>query len=349
LDRELVARAQRGDEAAFAKLIDRFGDRLYAVARRVLRSAGRSDDAVWQAPIDIWRILPTVRDPDRLISFRNVSRGRTATRNATPRGCESASVAADGSQSGTMRPIDRPRGMRKPRRPLEIAPNVFEIVLGRVRVHLIAEETLTLIDCGLPGSSTSIHDAIAAIGRTPSELRRIVCTHAHFDHAGGAAEIAAGGDVEVLMHAADLASVRTTLADVARRPGRRLFVALTPQLDRATPLADNDVVPTLGGLRVVHVPGHTPGSICLHAPATGLLFVGDALQARLGKVGFASRLYSDDWHAACRAVKRLAALDVNAIVFGHYPVQRDDPNGLLRRLAAEAEMLDRPAYEEGTR
>ena len=99
----------------------------------------------------------------------------------------------------------------------------------------------------------------------------------------------------------------------------------------------------------MHVPGHTPGSICLYAPALGLLFVGDALQARLGKVGFASRLYSDDWAAACRAVKRLAALDVGAIVFGHYPVRRDDPNGLLGRLADEAEMLDRRAYGEGMR
>jgi glyoxylase-like metal-dependent hydrolase (beta-lactamase superfamily II) len=99
----------------------------------------------------------------------------------------------------------------------------------------------------------------------------------------------------------------------------------------------------------VHVPGHTAGSICLYAPANRLLFVGDALQARLGKVGFASRLYSDDWQAACRAVTRLAALDVAAIVFAHYPVWRDDPNLLLRRLADEANLLDRRAYGEGTR
>jgi RNA polymerase sigma-70 factor, ECF subfamily len=69
LDRELVARAQRGDEAAFAELVDRFGDRLYAVAHHILRDSGRADDAVQQAMIDIWRKLPTLRDPDRFAAW----------------------------------------------------------------------------------------------------------------------------------------------------------------------------------------------------------------------------------------------------------------------------------------
>jgi glyoxylase-like metal-dependent hydrolase (beta-lactamase superfamily II) len=223
--------------------------------------------------------------------------------------------------------------------PLEIAPNVFEIRLQRVRAYLIAEETLTLIDAGLRGSSTAIDRAIAAIGRSPSELRRVICTHGHFDHAGGAAEIAARDGVEVLIHGDDLANLPTTLANVVRQPSRRLFVALTPPVPQAKELRDGDVLPVLGGLRVVHVPGHTPGSICLYAPGPRLLFVGDALQARLGRVGFASRLYSDDWLGARASVKRLAELDVETIVFSHYPPWQDNANGLLRRLAIDAEAI----------
>jgi glyoxylase-like metal-dependent hydrolase (beta-lactamase superfamily II) len=233
-------------------------------------------------------------------------------------------------------------------RPREIAPNVFEIQLRRVRVHLVAEQTLTLIDAGLPGSSGAIDRGIAAIGRSPAELRRVICTHGHFDHAGGAAELAARDGVEVLMHAADLANVPTTLADVARRPGRRLFVALTPPLERASALGDGDVLPVLGGLRVVHVPGHTPGSICLYGPDRRLLFVGDALQARLGRVGFASRLYSDDWNAARASVKRMAGLDVQTIVFSHFPPHQNDPNAVLRQLASDAEGRNDLTREKGT-
>jgi glyoxylase-like metal-dependent hydrolase (beta-lactamase superfamily II) len=232
--------------------------------------------------------------------------------------------------------------------PTEIAPNVFEILLRRVRVHLIAGQSLTLIDAGLPGSSGAIDRAIRAIGREPSEIRRVICTHGHVDHAGGAAELAARDGVDVLMHSADLAILPTTLVDVARRPGRRLFVALTPRLDGATPLDDGFELPILGGLRVVHVPGHTPGSICLYAPEPGLLFVGDALQARQGRVGFASRLYSDDWNMARASVQRMARLDVDTIVFSHYPPRTDDVSGTLRRLAAEAEVAE-AGVREGTR
>ena len=232
----------------------------------------------------------------------------------------------------------------------EIAPDVFEVRLRRVRVHLVAEDVLTLIDAGLPGSSDAIDRAIVTLGRSPSELRRIICTHAHFDHAGGAAELAARGGVDVFMHESDLAAVATTLGDVARNPGRRLFVALTPPFENAAALHDGDELPVLGGLRVVHVPGHTPGSICLYAPGHRLLFVGDALQARLGRVGFASRLYSDDWQAARRSVKRMADLDVETIVFSHF-LPRSDAQRVLRRLTDEATVTATATegYEENPR
>ncbi len=65
LDRELVERAQRGDEAAFEALAARIGDRLYATAHHILRDTDQADDAAQQAMIDIWRELPRLKDPDR--------------------------------------------------------------------------------------------------------------------------------------------------------------------------------------------------------------------------------------------------------------------------------------------
>jgi len=65
MDTELVTRAQRGDEEAFASLALAAGDRLHAVAHRILRDADLAEDATQQALLAIWRDLPQLRDPAR--------------------------------------------------------------------------------------------------------------------------------------------------------------------------------------------------------------------------------------------------------------------------------------------
>ncbi len=65
MDTELIGRAQRGDEEAFASLAVAAGDRLHAVAHRILRDTGLAEDATQQALLSIWRDLPQLRDPAR--------------------------------------------------------------------------------------------------------------------------------------------------------------------------------------------------------------------------------------------------------------------------------------------
>ena len=65
LDRDLVEQAQRGDREAFAILARSNGDRLMAIAQRILRDVGRAEDAVQQTLEIAWRELPSLRDPDR--------------------------------------------------------------------------------------------------------------------------------------------------------------------------------------------------------------------------------------------------------------------------------------------
>jgi RNA polymerase sigma-70 factor (ECF subfamily) len=65
VDTELVLRAQRGDQQAFASLAVAAGDRLHAVAHRILRDIDLAEDATQQALLAIWRDLPTLRDPAR--------------------------------------------------------------------------------------------------------------------------------------------------------------------------------------------------------------------------------------------------------------------------------------------
>jgi RNA polymerase sigma-70 factor (ECF subfamily) len=66
VDADLIGRAQRGDEEAFASLAVALGGRLHRVAHRILRDTSLAEDATQQALLAIWRELPQLRDPDRL-------------------------------------------------------------------------------------------------------------------------------------------------------------------------------------------------------------------------------------------------------------------------------------------
>ncbi len=65
MKRDLVEAARRGDHEAFEVLATSAGDRLYAVARLIRRSAELAEDAVQEALVRAWQQLPSLRDPDR--------------------------------------------------------------------------------------------------------------------------------------------------------------------------------------------------------------------------------------------------------------------------------------------
>ena len=114
-------------------------------------------------------------------------------------------------------------------------------------------------------------------------------THFHEDHVGGAGELAALTGAEVLAHQLDAPVVRgevpgppPVFEDWERPlhaeapggcPGRHSRPA------KVTELSDGDLLAFGGGRPVVHVPGHTHGSIALHLPQHGVLFTGDAVAA----------------------------------------------------------------------
>ncbi len=222
---------------------------------------------------------------------------------------------------------------------MEILPGVHAVRFRGARGHVLLDDELTLIDTGLPGSAPQLETFLRRHGRSISDLRRIVCTHGHPDHAGAAREmVALASEAETLIHPLDLVRLEITLRDAIRRPSLgSLFAAMTPFPERARPFEDGEIIPVLGGLQVIHTPGHTPGSVCLFLRERGALFVGDALEHRRpNRVTYASRLYSDDYASARRSVARMAALDVQTIVFAHWPPVREGAGEILRDLAHRA-------------
>jgi glyoxylase-like metal-dependent hydrolase (beta-lactamase superfamily II) len=226
---------------------------------------------------------------------------------------------------------------------MEIAPAVHQVRLLGADAFLFVEERLSLVDAGMMGSRRMLERYLRRIGRSLEELDRIICTHGHPDHIGGIRELVRDrDDVTILIHPADLAGLNLPLREALARTdegsvrrGRVLqYLTRTPQ--DCTPIGDGELLPVLGGVRVIHTPGHTPGSICLYSERLRLLFTGDVLQVIRGRLTYASSFFSHD-HAEARAsVGRLAALDVDTIALSHYAPWTDDPNGALRALAEAA-------------
>jgi glyoxylase-like metal-dependent hydrolase (beta-lactamase superfamily II) len=217
---------------------------------------------------------------------------------------------------------------------LEIVPRVHALRVIGAKAHLIVEDEITLIDAGHRGSGRLVMRYLTRIGRTPRDITRIVCTHGHPDHIGGVAEIAAASGAAIHIHPSDAARLRIGLRDVLANPVPGQVIAfLTRPLADPKPLLHGDVLPALGGLHVVHTPGHTPGSVCLYAPALRLLFTGDALQLSQGRLARPHHVFSDDLDEARRSVARLAELDVDTICFAHYPPMRGGAREALRGLA----------------
>jgi glyoxylase-like metal-dependent hydrolase (beta-lactamase superfamily II) len=98
----------------------------------------------------------------------------------------------------------------------------------------------------------------------------------------------------------------------------------------AFPLKDGD---TIGGLTVMAVPGHTPGSITLQDKARRALFVGDTLRFEGGKVTAAPRQYTWDADKEKDSIRKIAALDFDVMLPGHGEVLVGNAAGRVREFS----------------
>lgn len=172
-----------------------------------------------------------------------------------------------------------------------------------------------VIDPG--GDFPQIEAALARHGLT--SVKAILHTHTHIDHVGATAAVQRQHGAPARIHEGDellysILPVQAQLLGMRQAPDRAELEA---------PLRDEEVI-TLGDvdLRVLHTPGHTPGSCCFEARRRGegdeaaLLFAGDTLF--LGSVG-RTDLWGGDHAALVRSIKKklFALPDPTRVVCGH--------------------------------
>ncbi|WP_267382872.1 MULTISPECIES: MBL fold metallo-hydrolase [unclassified Sphingomonas] len=188
-------------------------------------------------------------------------------------------------------------------------------------------DDLVLFDAGFADKEQVLFDAIAKLGRKPSDLRHLVFTHGHPDHIGSAAAIVAATGATTWMHAADKPLAENGGPFRPMPPSKGILNAAMywwfwDQNERTAPFTidhtvkEGDVLPIAGGLPVIGTPGHCAGQVAFLWKGTRLLIAGDVF---MNVFGLADPLGFEDAEEGRRSQRKVAGLDFEAIVFGHGP------------------------------
>lgn len=161
-----------------------------------------------------------------------------------------------------------------------------------------------------PGGDVA--DILDAVREADADIVYVIDTHAHFDHTVANAEVLAATGAKLVLH-------RDEVPILAQGGGASTFGipgVSSPPADLL--VKDGDVI-TVGNVRfrVIHTPGHTPGSISLYVEDEGVLFSGDLLfNQGVGRTD----LPGGDYDAIMRSLQRVLSLPEETVVYpGHGP------------------------------
>jgi glyoxylase-like metal-dependent hydrolase (beta-lactamase superfamily II) len=188
---------------------------------------------------------------------------------------------------------------------------------------------VTVVDAGLKykAARTRLVAGLRAIGAGPQDVRRVVVTHAHPDHAGGLAALVALTGAGVLAHEREAVYLRDGRSPRTRRGTTRTF----PKVGVTGEFQDGTLLP--GGLRAVHTPGHSPGHTALLHEESGVLITGDAVLNVRG-LRYAPAFLCTDPDRSRTSADALADLDFEIAAFAHGPELRRGARAAVRALGS---------------
>jgi glyoxylase-like metal-dependent hydrolase (beta-lactamase superfamily II) len=205
---------------------------------------------------------------------------------------------------------------------MKIAPGIHRIGDNSMINAYLAEQAgeVTIIDAGVPGYYKDVAQELAAMGRTPADVRALILTHGHSDHVGFAERLRRDQHIPVLVHEADAGLARGEAPNPAKGYGKvklgpflgfLWFTLLhgglrTPKLHEVATFGDGATLDVPGSPRVILTPGHTPGSAALHFASLRALFVGDAFATYAVTTGARGPQVAPFTSDAARAVESLA-------------------------------------------
>lgn len=145
---------------------------------------------------------------------------------------------------------------------IKVVPCRLQGPRGIVKTFLLYDDhSLVIVDTGFSASDGElIKEQIQQVGRSVADVSLCVITHHHLDHVGGLKALLSLGTFPVASHEAE---------------AERITATCGVGVDRY--VSDSEMIALAGGIQVVHMPGHTPGSIALYVPRARALIAGDAI------------------------------------------------------------------------
>ena len=190
-----------------------------------------------------------------------------------------------------------------------------------------------MIDTGLFGEMPFIRRWVRRHGFTPQSIRAILLTHGHLDHAGNLARLKEWSGAKIFGHPAEQAHVDgdypyqgiNKWCGRLEALGRAVFNYRPAIIDNS--LADGQLLPFWGGLRVVHLPGHTAGHCGFYSERHRLLFSGDMFASYFFNVHKPPAILNSVPEQFAASAEKIRRLNPRWMVPSHY----DFLNGGLHR------------------
>jgi len=204
---------------------------------------------------------------------------------------------------------------------MEIVPGIHWIEGITGHCYIVVDKELTLIDTGMPHKTKKILKYITdGLQRTPSDLKTILLTHCDIDHIGNALELRNITGAKIAAHPQDAEIIAGKTVRMTPKSGMRILFKILGSLMRVKPFQADILInegDNLSGFTVLHMPGHTIGSIALYDSKRKVLFIGDTLGCRGGVVQSPSKSVTMDMKQAYRSIEKLKDLDFTVMLSGH--------------------------------